>query len=152
MKNNLRYYAIVSCCMLGLNACQEETLVQNDSQGSVTIIGRLKNDMLTRTCVDSSSPEGVAGILWSPKDAIGVYGDNGTKNALFEATNTVNTAEAQFIGSMTSGDTPAYAYYPYSADNAAAEVEHPRIACDDTSLAVTLLGCSDKHYCAEAYE
>ena len=96
--------------------------MQNDSQGSVTIIGRLKNDIKTRTCVDSSSPEGVTGILWSPKDAIGVYGDNGTKNALFEATNTVNTAEAQFIGSMTSGDTPAYAYYPYSADNAAAEV------------------------------
>lgn len=96
--------------------------MQNDSQGSVTIIGRLKNDIKTRTCVDSSSPEGVAGILWSPKDAIGVYGDNGTNNALFEATNTVNTAEAQFIGSMTSGDTPAYAYYPYSADNAAAEV------------------------------
>lgn len=122
MKNDLRYYAILSCCMFGMSACQEETLVQNDSQGSVTIIGRLKNDIKTRTCVDSSSPEGVTGILWSPKDAIGVYGDNGTKNALFEATNTVNTAEAQFIGSMTSGDTPAYAYYPYSADNAAAEV------------------------------
>ena len=121
MKNNLRYYAIVSCCMLGLSACQEETLVQNDSQGSVTIIGRLKNDMLTRTCVDSSSPEGVAGILWSPKDAIGVYGEKGTKNALFEATNTINTAEAQFTGSMTASDAPAYAYYPYSADNAAAE-------------------------------
>ena len=122
MKNDLRYYAILSCCMFGMSACQEETLVQNDSQGSVTIIGRLKNDIKTRTCVDSSSPEGVTGILWSPKDAIGVYGDNGTKNALFEATNTVNTAEAQFIGSMTSSDTPAYAYYPYSADNAAAEV------------------------------
>lgn len=122
MKNNLRYYAILSCGILGLSACQEETLVQNDSQGGVTIIGRLKNDMQTRTCVDSSSPEGVAGILWSPKDAIGVYGEKGTKNALFVATNTVNTAEAQFTGSMVSGDVPAYAYYPYSADNAAAEM------------------------------
>lgn len=122
MKNNLRYYAILSCGILGLSACQEETLVQNGSQGSVTIIGRLKNDMQTRTCVDSSSPEGMAGILWSPKDAIGVYGEKGTKNALFVATNTVNTAEAQFTGSMASGDVPAYAYYPYSVDNAAAEM------------------------------
>lgn len=121
MKNNLRYYAILSCGILGLSACQEETLVQNNNQGSVTIIGRLKNDMQTRTCVDSSSPEGVAGILWSPKDAIGVYGEHGTKNALFEATNTMNTAEAQFTGSMAAGDVPAYAYYPYSADNATAE-------------------------------
>lgn len=109
MKNNLRYYAILSCGILGLSACQEETLVQNDSQGGVTIIGRLKNDMQTRTCVDSSSPEGVAGILWSPKDAIGVYGEHGTKNALFEATNTMNTAEAQFTGSMAADDVPAYA-------------------------------------------
>lgn len=87
----------------------------------MTIIGRLKNDMQTRTCVDSSSPEGVAGILWSPKDTIGVFGEKGTKNALFVATNTVNTAETQFTGSMAAGDAPAYAYYPYSADNAAAE-------------------------------
>lgn len=121
MKSNLRFYAILSCGMLGLSACQEETLVQNVEKNSVTIIGRLKNDMQTRTCVDSSSPEGVAGILWSPKDTIGVYGEKGTKNALFVATNTVNTAEAQFTGSMTAGDAPAYAYYPYSADNAAAE-------------------------------
>lgn len=121
MKSNLRFYAILSCGMLGLSACQEETLVQNVEKNSVTIIGRLKNDMQTRTCVDSSSPEGVAGILWSPKDTIGVFGERGTKNALFVATNTVNTAETQFTGSMAAGDAPAYAYYPYSADNAAAE-------------------------------
>lgn len=29
MKSNLRFYAILSCGMLGLSACQEETLVQN---------------------------------------------------------------------------------------------------------------------------
>lgn len=122
MKSNLRFYALLSCGILGLSACQEETLVQNVEKNSVTIIGRLKNDMQTRTCVDSSSPEGVAGILWSPKDTIGVYGERGTKNALFVATNTVNTAEAQFTGSMTAGDAPVYAYYPYSADNAVAEM------------------------------
>ena len=120
MKSNLRFYAILSCGMLGLSACQEETLVQNVEKNSVTIIGRLKNDMQTRTCVDSSSPEGVAGILWSPKDTIGVYGEKGTKNALFVATNTVNTAEAQCTGSMSADDAPAYDYNPYSADKAAA--------------------------------
>lgn len=78
--------------------------------------------MQTRTCVDNSSPDGVAGILWSPKDQIGVYGDKGTKNAMFESVHTGNVAEAEFNGTMAAGENPTYAYYPYSTDNAAAEV------------------------------
>lgn len=122
MKNNFKLYAILSCCNLVLGACQEDTLVPNGSKGNVTIIGRMSGDMKTRTCVDNSSPEGVAGILWSPKDQIGVYGDKGTKNVLFESTNTGNVAEAEFNGTMAAGEYPIYAYYPYSASNAAADV------------------------------
>lgn len=122
MKNKIRIYAILSCCMLGLSACQEDTLVEEGTKGNVTIIGRMSGELTTRTCVDSSSPDGEAGILWSPKDQIGVYGDKGTKNALFEATNTGNVAEAEFNGTMASGEYPTYAYYPYSVDNATSEV------------------------------
>lgn len=122
MKNNFILYAILSCSMLGLEACREDSFVQDESKGNVTIIGRMNGDVQTRTCVDNSSPDDVAGILWSPKDIIGVYGDKGTKNAMFESANTGNVAESEFNGTMTAGEYPIYAYYPYSASNAAADV------------------------------
>lgn len=122
MKNNVTICAILSCCILGLGSCQEESLVQDGSKGNITIIGRMGGEVKTRTCVDGSSPDGVAGILWSPKDIIGVYGDKGTKNAMFESANAANVAEAEFNGTMATGEYPTYAYYPYSTDNAAADV------------------------------
>ena len=122
MKNNFILYAVLSCCMLGLEACREDSFVQDEGKGNVTIVGRMSGDVQTRTCVDTSSPDGVAGILWSPKDIIGVYGDKGTKNAMFESANTGNVAEAEFNGTMAAGEYPTYAYYPYSASNAAADV------------------------------
>ena len=122
MKNNFTIYTILSCCIIGLGSCREDYLVRNESNGNITIIGRMGGDVKTRTCVDSSSPDGVAGILWSPRDIIGVYGDKGTKNAMFESANTSNVAEAEFNGTMITGEYPTYAYYPYSADNAAADV------------------------------
>lgn len=115
MKNNFTLYALLSCSILGLGACQEDSLVQDGSKGNVTIIGRMSGDVKTRTCVDSSSPDGVAGILWSPKDIIGVYGDKSTKNAMFESANTGNVAEAEFNGTMATGEYPTYAYYPRTA-------------------------------------
>ena len=75
MKNNLTLYAVLSCALWGLGACQEDTLVQEGANSQVSIIGRMSGEVRTRTCVDTSSPEGVAGILWSPKDVIGVYGE-----------------------------------------------------------------------------
>lgn len=122
MKNNFILYAVLSCCMLGLEACREDSFVQDEGKGNVTIVGHMGGDVQTRTCVDNSSPDGVAGILWSPKDIIGVYGDKGTKNAMFESANTGNVAEAEFNGTMAAGEYPIYAYYPYSASNAAADV------------------------------
>lgn len=122
MNNNIKKYSILFCSLLGLVACQDESLMQNEADGNVTILARMDDGIQTRTCVDNSSLGDVAGILWSPKDQIGVYGDKDTKNALFEATNTGNVAEAEFNGTMATGEYPTYAYYPYSTDNAAAEV------------------------------
>lgn len=122
MSYKIRHYAIIAGCLLGVISCQDEEPITNSSQGNVTILARMDDGMQTRTCVDNSSPDGVAGILWSPKDQIGVYGDKGTKNAMFESVHTGNVAEAEFNGSMAAGEYPTYAYYPYSTDNAAAEV------------------------------
>lgn len=122
MKHRLKFYSIVVCCVGALTACQEEAFEQVTSQGNVTILARMSGGMPTRTCVDPNSPADEAGILWSPKDTIGVFGSNGTKNALFQSTNTTNVAEAQFTGTMAGGEIPIVAYYPYSADNNAGDV------------------------------
>ena len=122
MSYSIKYYALIAGCVLGLVSCQEKELVEKSSNGNVTILARIGNDIQTRTCVDNSSSDEVAGILWSPKDQIGVYGDKGSKNALFESANSANVAEAEFNGTMVSGEYPTYAYYPYSADNASADV------------------------------
>lgn len=122
MKNSIKKYSIVLCCLLGLTACQDESMVQIGPDGNVSILARMDDGIQTRTCVDNSSSGDASGILWSPKDQIGVFGDKGTKNALFEAVNTGNVAEAEFTGMMASGEYPTYAYYPYGADNATSEV------------------------------
>lgn len=122
MHYKIRYYAIIAGCLFGMISCLDEEPIANSSKENVTILARMDDGMQTRTCVDNSSPDGVAGILWSPKDIIGVYGDKGTKNVLFEATNTGNVAEAEFNGTLAAGEYPTYAYYPYSTDNAAADV------------------------------
>ena len=44
-----------------------------------------------------------------------------TRNALFASTNTGNVPEAIFSGDLKQGEAPAYAYYPYSEDNASAD-------------------------------
>lgn len=122
MSYKIKHYAIIAGCLLGMVSCQEEELIKNSSNGNVTILARMDDGIQTRTCVDNSSSGDASGILWSPKDQIGVYGDKGTKNALFEAANTGNVAEAEFNGTLASGEYPMYAYYPYGADNATSEV------------------------------
>lgn len=122
MSYKIKHYAIIAGCLLGMASCQEEELIKNSSNGNVTILARMDDGIQTRTCVDNSSSGDTSGILWSPKDQIGVYGDKGTKNALFEAANTGNVAEAEFNGTLASGEYPTYAYYPYGADNATSEI------------------------------
>ena len=82
--------------------------------------------MQTRTCIDmNTTASGVLGLLWQPTDCIGVYSKDGsTKNAKFESKSSSNVAKADFGGSMTEGDDPWRAYYPYSKDKT-----HPPIGC-----------------------
>lgn len=117
------YAAIVALsCLFCLSACQDEMLVSEGGKGNVDIVARMDGGIITRTCVGNSTDDGMVGILWTPDDCIGVYGTDGTRNALFTSTNTGNVPEAIFSGDLKQGETPAYAYYPYSEDNASADV------------------------------
>lgn len=116
------YAAIVALsCLFCLGACQDEMLVSEGAKGNVDIVARMDGGIITRTCVGNSTDDGMVGILWTPGDCIGVYGTDGTRNALFASTNTGNVPEAIFSGDLKQGEAPAYAYYPYSEDNASAD-------------------------------
>ena len=88
-------------CLACLSSCQEEMLTGNGEKGNVKILARMTDDMPTKTCVGNVMSDGAIGILWMPGDSIGVYGDDGTKNALFTSTNTGKVAEAVFAGKIT---------------------------------------------------
>lgn len=108
-------------CLFCLSACQDEMLVSEGGKGNVDIVARMDGGIITRTCVGNSTDDGMVGILWTPGDCVGVYGTDGTRNALFASTNTGNVSEAIFSGDLKQGEAPAYAYYPYSEDNASAD-------------------------------
>ena len=70
----------------------------------------------TRTCIDPTQYTGdVTGLMWSPKDSIGVFSESGTENALFVSNSDANEKNAVFAGKMST--VPEYAYYPYTAEN-----------------------------------
>lgn len=112
----------LAACLAAFSSCKDMMPWNEESKGNVTIVARMDGNIPTRTCVDGSSPEGTVGILWSPGDRIGVYGSNGAKNALFESSHTEATPEAIFSGSLPNGESPEYAYYPYSDENVSADI------------------------------
>ena len=100
-------------------SCNGEALEPIRSRGNTAIIASVENDELTRTCIDPTVyKDNVTGLLWTPEDLLGVYGSNGTENAKFENTSTVNAANATFTGKLSDGEAPQYCYYPYSEANA----------------------------------
>ena len=116
MKDLTKIYTVLVLSLF-FGACQQEMLQENYPDGSITILARTDGEMKTRTCVDGSASGGTVGILWTPDDCIGVYGSEGTVNAKFASSSTGAVPEAEFSGTLPSGEEPAYAYYPYSADN-----------------------------------
>ena len=121
----MRYskYFILPVALACFYGCVDEDFADHSgSQHNVEITARMDGEVSTRTCVGNSTDDGAVGILWTPDDCIGVYGTDGTRNALFTSTNTGNVPEAIFSGDLKQGEAPAYAYYPYSEDNASADV------------------------------
>ena len=116
MKDLTKIYTVLALSLF-FGACQQEMLQENYPDGSITILARTDDGMQTRTCVDGSASGGTVGILWTPGDCIGVYGSEGAVNAKFTSSSTGAVPEAEFSGTLPSGEEPAYAYYPYSADN-----------------------------------
>ncbi|MCI6315101.1 MAG: CotH kinase family protein [Bacteroidales bacterium] len=70
----------------------------------------------TRSCIDPTVyRDGVTGLMWSPRDSIGVFSADGKENARFVSNSDANVKNAVFAGTM--GVVPEYAYFPYTAEN-----------------------------------
>ena len=70
----------------------------------------------TRSCIDPTVyRDGVTGLMWSPRDSIGVFSADGTENARFESNSDANVKNAVFAGTMAA--VPEYAYFPYTSEN-----------------------------------
>lgn len=93
-------------------------IAENEIIGRDTFITAVIDDggAETRTCIDPTVyRDGVTGLLWSPKDSIGVFSELGTENARFVSNSDANVKNAVFAGTMSA--VPEYAYYPYTAEN-----------------------------------
>lgn len=110
------------CASLGFVACQDDDERPISYDGNVAIWAKMDQGRATRTCVGGTTANGQVGIEWLPGDSIGVYGSAGTLNAAFTSTADKPVAEAWFGGALAAGETPLYAYYPYSSDNASSPV------------------------------
>ena len=113
---NIRF----TSCFLGLAAlmvsCSEMNESFSPAQEQISINGTLEGFSAlpsTRTQVGSMADDGALLMEWSVGDQVGVFGDN-TVNSPFTGNHTAPAAQTTFSGSVTSGDAPKYAYYPYS--------------------------------------
>ncbi|MGM9700885.1 MAG: hypothetical protein ACI3YX_05585 [Prevotella sp.] len=106
--------------LAGLCSCSDEAGNGWVGNGNTTITASIDGaDALTRTCIDPTEYDnGVVGVLWTPGDQLGVFGNGSTANAPFTNTETSkNVDRASFNGTLADGETPQYAYYPYSEVN-----------------------------------
>lgn len=113
---NIRF----TSCFLGLAtlmvSCSEMNESFSPAQEQISINGTLDGFSVmpsTRTQVGSMAEDGALLMEWSVGDQVGVFGDN-TVNSPFTGNHTTPAAQTTFSGSVTSGDVPKYAYYPYS--------------------------------------
>lgn len=99
-----------------LAACTELEEPSSSMQEKISITGTLDGFSAlhsTRTQVGGMAENGALFMEWSVGDQVGVFADN-TTNSPFTGNHTEPVAQTTFSGSVISGDTPKYAYYPYN--------------------------------------
>lgn len=101
-------------------SCENSLPGEMNPEEQTTIIANTASpEANSRTAIDPTYYlGGHVGILWTPDDAIGVFGGT-VRNARFGCAATTPTGRAAFSGNCSS---PEYAYYPYSPDNDGADM------------------------------
>lgn len=137
MKNRKQLLAwLAAALFVVLAAGCADTYDYSGRKEKIEITADMERSLVSRTMIDDASEADETGILWSAGDRIGVFGSS-TANAEFTGTNTTPVSTATFSGSVISGDTPQYAYYPYREE-----------ATDKTKVPVTVV--SDQSWTGSA--
>lgn len=134
---------------VALVSCNEMNPDLNPVGGNVVITATIESAELTRSCIDPNQySNNVTGLLWTPDDALGVYGTSGTKNAKFKNTASSNAKSTTFSGTLADGEAPQYAYFPYTSANDGKEAKEltGTVSSEQTySLATGKINCDWKY-------
>lgn len=126
MKGIFKFIPMVCLLPIFMISCDETELVENNGNYREVITATIiepTEGAKSRTCIDmDDTGNGYLGILWQQDDAIGVFGDRNTRNALFRNLAAGNVATTDFSGEMSGGDKPWRAYYPYHSENTGADI------------------------------
>lgn len=102
------------CIGLAFSACTSNL---NESKTNNNNIIAGIEEPTTRTCIDGDPAEAGAsvGLLWTAGDVIGVFEKTGTQVRYSKKT---EESEKEAVFTTSASDVePAYAYYPYNAEN-----------------------------------
>ncbi len=117
---NKNIYVIACALALATVSCENTVPAVTNPEAETVIIANIGGEagVSSRTAVDPTDYfGGHVGILWTPDDAIGVFGGT-VVNARFTCDATRPAGRASFSGNCAG---PEYAYYPYSAANDGAD-------------------------------
>ena len=113
MKRTYSASVLMVLAALMAASCADNNETEVLEQESISLTGEIGQIPVTRTQIDIEPTEdGSLGILWSPRDSIGVFG-NTTPNAPFDGTFSTPVSSGEFKGSLYTSDRPRFAYYPY---------------------------------------
>ena len=121
--NQMRFAAAAAMLLFAATGCLKENFydpsdVTNGPRIVATIDEAAEDSCETRMSVsmDETSPTGGKLYLyWNPEDEIGVFTDASESNVRFRNTASENAKTVTFAPTSAVSGTPAYAYYPYSA-------------------------------------
>ena len=94
--------------------------LEQTKDGKTVIYAELGDEALaqTKSCIDPTVySQNKVGLLWTRGDKLGVFGSAGSANVAFSNSLSSAAATAAFSGNLGDGETPLYAYYPYTSDN-----------------------------------
>ncbi|MCI6315100.1 MAG: fimbrillin family protein [Bacteroidales bacterium] len=94
--------------------------LEQAKDGRTVIYAELGDESLaqTKSCIDPTVySQNKVGLLWTSGDMLGVFGSAGSANVAFSNSLSSAAATAAFSGTLGEGETPLYAYYPYTAAN-----------------------------------
>ena len=122
--NQMRFAAAAAMLLFAATGCLKENFydpsdVTNGPRIVATIDEAAEDSCETRMSVsmDETSPTGGKLYLyWNPEDEIGVFTDASESNVRFRNTALENAKTVTFAPTSAVSGTPAYAYYPYSAE------------------------------------